>query len=142
MIEKGQFMKTILCGCQVEFDETLTLNWYANAGEWDCDCVYCRNFVSLAKKRQLPQQVLDILARLGIAPEKATYVCHLEENEDGQLYQFSYRLAGTIISQSQTEQIGSCGHEPYPFGAPGFPEPHFDLDFCLTLPWMLNEPTT
>lgn len=131
-----------LFGCQVEIDEAGTHNWYAKASEWDCDCVYCRNFVSLAKKRKLPQEVLDILNKLGISPEKATYVCQLQENEDGQLYQFSYRLAGNIISQSQTEQIGSCEHESYPFGAPGFPEPHFDLDFCLTLPWMLNEPAS
>ena len=33
-----------------------------------------------------------------------------------------------------------CCHEPYPYGAPGFPEPHFDLEFWVTLPWVLDEP--
>lgn len=27
-----------------------------------------------------------------------------------------------------------CGHNPYPYGAPGFPEPHFDLEFWVWLP--------
>ena len=27
-----------------------------------------------------------------------------------------------------------CCHEPYPYGAPDFPEPHFDLEFYATLP--------
>ena len=26
------------------------------------------------------------------------------------------------------------------YGASGFPEPHFDLEFWLTLPWVLDEP--
>lgn len=27
-----------------------------------------------------------------------------------------------------------CGHNPYPYGAPGFSEPHFDLEFWVWLP--------
>ena len=27
-----------------------------------------------------------------------------------------------------------CCHETYPYGAPGFPEPHFDLEFWVRLP--------
>ena len=27
-----------------------------------------------------------------------------------------------------------CTHEPYPYGAPGFPTPHFDLEFWVRLP--------
>lgn len=32
-----------------------------------------------------------------------------------------------------------CCHDPYPYGAPNFPEPHFDLEFYATLPWVLDE---
>ncbi len=135
-------MKTYLFGSQVTINTESTQNWYAAFTGWDCDCAYCHNFISLAKRRQLPRQVLAVLDELGIPAEKATYVCQLYPNEDGQLYQFSYRLAGTILSPSPTEELGRCGHEPYPFGAPGFPEPHFDLDFCLTLPWVLDEPAS
>lgn len=27
-----------------------------------------------------------------------------------------------------------CKHEIYPYGAPGFPMPHFDLEFWVRLP--------
>ncbi len=32
-----------------------------------------------------------------------------------------------------------CCHEPYPHGARGFAAPHFDLEFWVTLPWVLEE---
>ena len=32
------------------------------------------------------------------------------------------------------------GHEIYPYGAPEFPEPHFDLECVMYLPWVLDEP--
>ena len=32
-----------------------------------------------------------------------------------------------------------CTHEIYPYGAPDFPKPHFDLEFWLTLPMILEE---
>jgi hypothetical protein len=33
-----------------------------------------------------------------------------------------------------------CCHETYPYGAPDFLEPHFDIEFFLWLPWVINEP--
>jgi hypothetical protein len=33
-----------------------------------------------------------------------------------------------------------CCHETYPYGAPDFPEPHFDIEFFLWLSWVINEP--
>ena len=27
-----------------------------------------------------------------------------------------------------------CAHNPYPYGAPNFPTPHFDLEFWVRLP--------
>lgn len=32
-----------------------------------------------------------------------------------------------------------CCHEVYPYGAPNFPKPHFDLEFWITLPWVLSD---
>ncbi|MBE6955233.1 MAG: hypothetical protein E7449_04905 [Ruminococcaceae bacterium] len=48
-----------------------------------------------------------------------------------------FREVATMIR----ELAGSvrCSHESYPYGAPGFPEPHFDLEFSLKLPWILEE---
>ena len=68
----------------------------------------------------------------------------LELKDDGHLYQFSYRIAGRILNEATpnraTEAWGEvrCCHEPYPYGAPDFPTPHFDLEFWVTLPWVLD----
>lgn len=94
----------------------------------------------------MPAPVLKMLFGLGIPPEKATYVCNNFSDEQGLHYQFSYRIAGRIISgdvlrtSPQDWGEGGCGYESYPYGAPGFPQPHFDLVFYVTLPWVLDEP--
>jgi hypothetical protein len=130
--------QTDLYGYQTELDPAATQGWYASAGAWDCPCDDCRNFVKLAKLRALPAPILETLASLGIPPEKATYVGELYTDGAGIHYQFSYRLCGAIRSAPERETddpYGSrCCHEPYPHGAPGFPTPHFDLEFFATLP--------
>ena len=132
-----------LYGYRAELDGEATRRWYASAGEWGCECGHCRNFLQLAKERTLPAPILETLAALGIPPEKATYVGELYTDEAGIHYQFSYRLCGSILSappQAGDDPYGSrCCHEPYPYGAPGFPAPHFDLEFYATLPWALEE---
>ena len=129
-----------LFGFLVEIDEVATKEWYDKAEEWSCECGDCRHFVALAKKKELPSDVLDILEQFGIAPEKATYVCEIITEEHKVLYQFSYRMVGNISEEKDggTKMFGwgevCCGHEPYPYGAPGFPTPHFDLEFWVRLP--------
>lgn len=133
-----------LGGCHVELDIEETVKWYETSNGWGCDCSHCRNFLQLAKKRALSKNTLDVLDELGIPLEKATYVGELFTDEEGVHYQFSYRLVGTILDNLGTPStgygdVGRCCHEPYPYGAPGFPEPHFDLEFYETLPWVLEE---
>ena len=130
--------KQNLFGFMVEIDEAATRKWYASAGEWGCDCGDCVNFLTLARGRRLPAIVLEPLDRLGIAPQKATYVCQLFPDGEGQFYQFSYRIAGRILGGEAAKENVRCGHEPYPYGAPGFPEPNFDLEFDASLPWVLG----
>lgn len=131
---------------QTDVDLELTQNWYAQAEGWGCDCGDCRNFLKLARERALPAPVLELLDELGIPPEKATYVCEMYPTEGGHVYQFSWRIAGTILSgegkagDAQGWGEASCLHETYPYGAPGFPEPNFDLNFFVELPWVLDEP--
>ena len=97
--------------------------------------------MTLARRREFPALVLEGLDKLGIPPEKATYVCEMYPDGDGLCYQFSFRIAGNILSgEADTKAGGRCCHETYPYGAPGFPEPHFDLEFFQTLPWVLDEP--
>ena len=133
-----------LYGYQAALDAAATQSWYAAAQEWGCTCGHCRNFLALARQKALPAPILDTLDALGIPPEKATYVGELFTDEAGIHYQFSYRLCGSILSVPEqadsAPDAGRCCHEPYPYGAPDFPAPHFDLEFFLTLPWVLEEP--
>ena len=144
-------------GYTVAVDEQATKDYYAKAPDWDCPCGHCRNSLALARARQLPTELLAILDSLSVPPEKATYVCELYHTEDwrekGLLYQFSWRLAGTILDKTAGEDSGPAwgpivkfpwgewvlGHETCPV-AEDFPQPHFDLDISLYLPWMLDEP--
>jgi len=129
-----------LFGFRVEIDEVATKEWYDKADEWGCECGDCRHFVALAKKRELPSAVIEILDKFGISPEKATYVCEIITEEQNVLYQFSYRMVGNVLNERDrgTKDFGwgeaYCGHEPYPYGAPGFLTPHFDLEFWVRLP--------
>ena len=138
-------MKKHNFGCyQVELDMVTTAKWYAQSKGWGCECGHCRNFLELAKRKDLPIRIVEILDELGISPEKATYVCELHTDDAGVHYQFSYRIAGTIIEVPSKDETanweeGRCWHDPYPYGAPNFPEPHFDLEFYATLPWVLEE---
>jgi len=127
---------------QAELNPETTRNWYAKYDGWGCSCGHCRNFLKLAREKELPKYITEILEVLGISPEKATYVGELFTDHAGIHYQFSYRIAG--VFQEGPDQTGNlkevrCCHEPYPYGAPDFPVPHFDLEFYATLPWVLND---
>lgn len=127
-------------GYRVEIDEEATKEWYDNADEWGCECGDCRHFVALVKKRELPAAVIEIMEQFGIMPEKSTYVCEIITEEHKVLYQFSYRMVGNILKERDESKKdfgwgeAYCRHEPYPYGAPGFPTPHFDLEFWVRLP--------
>lgn len=130
----------------VEYDKPVTADWYQQFEGWTCDCEDCQNFIALAKDKQLPPAVLDLLTVFGAQPEKPTYVCELSPTEHGHLYQFNYRVAGRLRNNPHPNDSvrfdwGSvcCGHEDYPCGAPDFPKPHFDLMFFVDLPWILDK---
>lgn len=133
--------KRNLCNYQVEIDKNATKKWYEQSAGWKCECRNCHNFLKLAKSNKLPLYIAKILNELDIPPEKATYVCELYTDDRGILYQFSYRIAGTIIEAPREENVkeGHCCYETYPYGAPNFPEPHFDVEFFEILPWILDE---
>ncbi len=127
---------------KTEIDIEATTAWYAHAGEWGCDCRDCRNYLTAAKAKKLPPEMTELLDSLGIPPEKATYLSELYTDENGVHYQVSYRVVGKILAEPEekTEEVlGRCCHESYPYGAPDFPEPHFDLEFYPVLPWFLDE---
>ena len=143
-------------GYGAQVDERATRDCYEKAGAWDCSCGHCRNFLALARARKLPGELLDILDGLGIPPEKATYVCELYHDESwqekGLLYQLCWRVAGKITGRPAGADDGptwgprvefpwgglELGRETFPV-EPDFPEPNFDLNVSLYLPWVLDE---
>lgn len=44
----------------------------------------------------------------------------------------------TEVQERQEWGEARCCHEIYPYGAPDFPTPHFDLEFWVHLPWILK----
>lgn len=145
-------------GYGAQVDERATRDCYEKAGAWDCSCGHCRNFLALARARRLPGELLAILDSLSIPPEKATYVCELYHDKDwrekGLLYEASWRIAGRVVQTPDSKENEGTkwgppvrlpalclmlGHETFPMGAE-FPQPNFDLDVSLHLPWVLDEP--
>ena len=137
-------LKRNLWEFQVEIDENATAEWYLTSEPWGCECDDCRNFLALSKHNKLPKVIYAVLKELNIAPEKATYVCEIMPKEGGHLYQFSYRIAGRMLNEDTAKSTIAdwgevrCCHETYPYGALGFPTPHFYLEFWVTLPWELE----
>ena len=145
-------------GYEAEVDEKAASAWYAQADAWDCTCGHCRNFLALARGRKLPEELLTILDRLSIPPEKATYVCELYHDETwrekGLLYELCWRLPGQILDRPSGENCGPnwgpvvkfpwgnivLGHECDPCSeAENLPTPNFDLICTMYLPWVLDE---
>lgn len=129
--------KCELLNCVVEIDREKTEQWYAQAGDWGCECKDCANFLEVAKRDLIPPHIAKQLESLHIPASKATYVCLLDGKN---LYQFSYRIAGIILSADESTQVndGRCCHKSYPYGAPNFPVPHFDIEFYAELPKVLD----
>ena len=132
--------KDTICGYEVEIDRAATAAWYSTAAEWGCTCGDCRNFLTAVKANVLPLFAMDLLEKYRLPPEKATYVSQLYTDSEGVHYQVSYRFVGEILAEHcEEDKRVRCCHEIYPYGAPDFPEPHFDLEFYVTLPWLLEE---
>ena len=129
--------KCKLLNCDVEIDKEKTAQWYAQAKDWGCECRNCISFLEVVKRDLIPSHITKLLKSLHIPASKATYVCLLDGEH---LYQFNYRIAGNILSNEPSwEDNGRCCHESYPYGAPDFPAPHFDIEFCVELPWVMEQ---
>ncbi|MBP3673037.1 MAG: hypothetical protein J6J18_04335 [Oscillospiraceae bacterium] len=145
MLQMPQNHNRKLWDYHVDVNGSATAAWYASAEPWSCECDHCRNFLKLAGENRLPKPIYAVLKELNIEAEQATYVCEIMPTNDGHLYQFSFRIAGQILNEADAkntvEDWGEvlCCHEPYPYGAPGFPTPHFDLEFWVPLPWVLDK---
>ena len=137
----------------LEVDIETTVLTYDRIGEEDCACAYCRNY-RLASK-DFPPELLSILIALGINPGKPIHVSEYVENEDGtHLYSGTYNVVGRIMSGpdyrlitkdtgfwdllhlSEDIKIGFTGDFDF---RSSFPEPIFQIEFFINLPWLLPE---
>ena len=126
-------------GFRVELDGAATRAWYRKSAEWDCTCGHCRNFVLLAKERRLPEDMLTLLDKLSIPPEKPAYVCQMDEKEGRLFYQVTYCLSGRVSRGPEENNVA------LPWGEVNFqrePAPHeipegeyMDMNLFLWLPW-------
>lgn len=135
-------------GWRAVADLEATRSWYAGAAEWDCGCGHCRNYLTLARDRRLPPGMLEILDSLSIPPERVTDLSELCGRGGLVLYDVRFRVAGRLLERpaqgGPDPELGLwCQDNPggfYPWGAPDFPAPCFDLCFGPWLPWVLDEP--
>lgn len=135
-----------ISGFRAEADAETTRAWYLHEGdEWYCMCGPCRNFAALAKKRQLPSELLDLLDRLSIPPEKATYVC---EMDGAGLCELTWNVSGRLLEEGEAVSTDWGGWALEPRGKyyqpsdayEDFPDPCFVLHAFVRLPWILDEP--
>lgn len=90
---------------RAEIDEEATRSYYAQAPVLGCTCEFDQNFVELAKRRKLPEDVLALLDKLSIPPEKAI---HMEDyalpDETGFAY-IHYRIAGRLLNEPEPVEL-------------------------------------
>ncbi len=132
-------------GFAMDVDLEATRDWYAQAEDWDCPCGHCRNWLAL--EGQLPAFVQKLMERLGIAHRKASHVCELYHRGRQLLYEASYLVAGTFVSdvagvgRRNDAVLEERNARPYPTGfGEGFPAPCFVLRLEIWMPWILPEP--
>lgn len=63
--------KRDFCDYQVAFNERATKSWYEKSGGWGCGCGHCRNFRTLARRRELPAPMLKLLDEPGDSTGKS-----------------------------------------------------------------------
>ena len=139
-------MEIIIDGVFVMIDEAQTAAFYARAPELDCPCRDCLNFLQALPR--LPSKARDFMASIGVPLSKSTEVYSLERDEAGCL-----RYGGfTSVCGKLPEHVERTASWAFAEGCSvyftrdrwlrhgDFPEPAMQMEFTLTLPWMLDTP--
>ncbi len=143
---------------ELDVDVERTRQYFADAPLLtdDCGCAGCRNYVQAAE--QLPREVLDFFAALGLDVRKTPDVFVDEVYENGKLlYHGWYHLCGKFLRgkpESQnavykgypdqwfqvTEGFRVGFHEDCALLPKDFPQPALQMEIDLRLvPWVLEE---
>lgn len=131
---------------RIQVDVEATQAWYAAHGQLagGCDCGYCRNFAAAVEG--VPPAVGAFLARLGLDIRRPGEVMEWCREADGRhWYTAQYHVAGTVLAapsgglEAAPEVLiwFHTGQGPF---LPAFPEPFFQVEADLRLPWLLDEP--
>jgi len=139
---------------QLEINRQATQTAYDNSVE-DCFCAYCRNFRKAY--HSLHPELIDLMNRLGIDPQKPSNITEYVINKDGtHLYCAMYNVVGKILSPLNFEESnldsGKMLFRDFTEGTtifftsdvnfPGnFPKPLIQFEFFSNLPWVLSEDT-
>jgi len=135
----------------INIDVQKTAAYYNSISEEaGCKCSYCRNYIKACE--YFPDDVLNFFSSLGIDPKKEGEFMEYEAASNMHLYQGFYHIVGSIITgQSRvierwaTLSLIKIGNFEFAFNdnldlvSENFPKPVIQLEFEVTLPWLLNE---
>lgn len=130
--------------CRIQVDVAATRSYYDAHGEiaGGCDCAYCRNFAAAAET--VSPRLRTFLDALGLDLRKPREVMELGPGTGNRrLYEAFYHLVGKLETGGPARvEIGEdhAGfYEDCDLLPPNFPQPCFQMNVALELPWLLKE---
>lgn len=148
MIETFHFNEWI-----IEVDLLRTSRYYANHNiSEDCNCKNCKNYRLHCE--YISSDLLSFFHRLGVDPKKEGEFMEFGPNNDGDIhYMGFYHLVGKIKTgprnvNEKWKEIDLIKIDNFEFGfndegiscvPRDFPEPIIQLEFCVEIPWRLEE---
>ncbi|MDF2566833.1 MAG: hypothetical protein K0R90_289 [Oscillospiraceae bacterium] len=141
----------------LEVDYEKTKEYYTNAQQYECECIYCKNYIAAASG--LPKETKEFLEILGIDYMKIALVSKLYADENKVSYDCYCRIAGWIMSNHAVEkrtqdnrvyyvrvveeiaEMGIFFHDDRNifYDCHDFPDPCFEMNFKVFLPWKLEK---
>ncbi len=140
-----------LPGWRIEYDPDTTRAAYATlqaGGAEACGCDPCRNWV-LTRDRLVPQELKELLGRLGVPLDRDAEVYHIARLESGlHLYAGWYHFVGRVLT-GELDGAESIAFGPFKVFFHSHPAllpeafaglPVVQLEFEAELPWLSGVP--
>lgn len=134
----------------LEIDAEKTKEFYDKIKVEDgCNCSYCRNYIMACET--FPKEVMDFFTMLGIDPRKEGEFIEWGIDNIGHLYTGFYHLVGKIINKPNKakdfDDLKAIEIDNFKFYftddldlvPKNFPKPVIQLNFEVTLPWLLDD---
>ena len=136
----------------VRLDHEYTRSVYKcvkQGGARSCGCDLCLNFDWHRKRGQaLTRLATDLLAELGVDPDKDAETIHHGRDQDGHLYQWWYHAIGEVVDGPEPKEPVALGEglsvtvkEGRAVAHEGFESfPLIEVSFFRHIPWALVTP--